>query len=230
VTEIEIPLQGGRTTAGVVRVGDTVRRPVGANSAFVHRLLRHLEAQGFSAAPRFLGIDAIGREILSFLPGEVPDELADFSLAQIANAALLRRSFHDATAGSGLTEGHEVVCHGDFSPCNCVFDYGIPSAMIDFDASRPGRRLDDLGYAAWLWLRLGDADLAADFQALRIAAFFRTYGTLDLDNALPAILDAQTEIAQRRGTPPEVVLWAERSREWVTSNLEKMSSTLKRAI
>jgi hypothetical protein len=230
VTEIEIPLQGGRTTTGVVRIGDTVRRPVGANSTFVHRLLRHLETQGFSAAPRFLGIDALGREILSFLPGDVPDELGDFSLAQIARAAHLLRSFHDATARSGLTEGHEVVCHGDFSPCNCVFNQGIPLAMIDFDASRPGRRLDDLGYAAWLWLRLGDADLSADFQASRIVEFFRAYATVDLDNALAAILDAQSELVQRPGTPREVALWAQRSREWIVSNFEVMSSTLKRAV
>jgi hypothetical protein len=230
VTEIEIPLQGGRTTTGVVRIGDTVRRPVGANSAFVHRLLRHLEVHGFGAAPRFLGIDAFGREILSFLPGDVPDELGDFSLPQIAHAARLLRSFHDATARSGLTAGREVVCHGDFSPCNCVFDHGIPFAMIDFDASRPGRRLEDLGYATWLWLRLGDADLAADFQALRIAEFFRAYAAVDLDDALPAILGAQSEIVQRHGTPHEVVLWAKRSREWVTSNVETMSSALKRAV
>ncbi|MFF1916255.1 hypothetical protein ACFVYE_32640 [Streptomyces sp. NPDC058239] len=40
--ELEIPLTGGRITKGVVRVGDTVRRPVGPHSPFVHRLLRHL--------------------------------------------------------------------------------------------------------------------------------------------------------------------------------------------
>ncbi|MFG1755530.1 hypothetical protein [Streptosporangium sandarakinum] len=50
----EIPLVGGDVTEGVVRVGDTVRRPVGPNAPLVHALLRHLE----EGAPRFLGIDA----------------------------------------------------------------------------------------------------------------------------------------------------------------------------
>lgn len=57
----EVPLAGGRTTEGVVRVGDTVRRPTKARAPFVHELLRHLEARGFSGAPRFLecyGLDA----------------------------------------------------------------------------------------------------------------------------------------------------------------------------
>ena len=227
MTEIEIPLLGGRTTAGVVRVGDTVRRPTGSNAAFKHRLLRQLEAQGFPGAPRFLGIDALGRETLSFLPGDVPDELGDFTLSQIQRAARLLRSFHDATLHTDLTDGHEVVCHADFGPCNCVFEQGVPVAMIDFDVSRPGRRLDDLGYSAWLWLRLGDADLDAEFQATRIAEFFRAYdAAFDLGNALTAILGAQSEIAQRAGTPHEVAVWAERSRDWMLSNFQALSSGL----
>jgi hypothetical protein len=44
----EVPLLGGRITPGVVRVGDTVRRPVGPHSTFVHALLHHLEHVGFS--------------------------------------------------------------------------------------------------------------------------------------------------------------------------------------
>jgi len=65
----EIPLLGGWVNVGVVRVGDTVRRPIGPNSPFVHELLDHLERVGFDSAPRFLGIDDLGREIVSFLPG-----------------------------------------------------------------------------------------------------------------------------------------------------------------
>ncbi|MGC3860229.1 hypothetical protein ACPSM1_08585 [Micromonospora chersina] len=40
--DAEQPLAGGRLTAGVVRVGDTVRRPASPASGFVARLLAHL--------------------------------------------------------------------------------------------------------------------------------------------------------------------------------------------
>ena len=52
----EIPLADGSMTT-VVRVGDTVRRPVGRWTPAVHSLLRHLEAVGFEGAPRVLGFD-----------------------------------------------------------------------------------------------------------------------------------------------------------------------------
>ena len=69
--QAEIPLAGGDVTEGVVRVGDTVRRPVGLHSPLVHALLAHLESVGFAGAPRFLGVDEAGREVLSYIDGEV---------------------------------------------------------------------------------------------------------------------------------------------------------------
>jgi hypothetical protein len=43
----EIPLSGGQLTPGIIRVGNTVRRPSKGNAAFVHDLLLFLEGQGF---------------------------------------------------------------------------------------------------------------------------------------------------------------------------------------
>jgi hypothetical protein len=77
--EQEIALTGGRTTTGVVRIGNTIHRPIRARAAFVHELLSHLGAREFDGAPRFLGVDSLGREALSFLRGDVPPELGDFS-------------------------------------------------------------------------------------------------------------------------------------------------------
>ncbi len=64
VTQQEIPLLGGNTST-VVRVGDTVRRNAGPWTPAVHALLRHLEYVGFTGAPRALGMDEQGREVLS---------------------------------------------------------------------------------------------------------------------------------------------------------------------
>src|SRR5579859_5623069 len=100
--EHEIPLPGGDVTDGIVRVGDTVRRPQGPHSPLVHAVLQHLERQGFDGAPRFLGIDEKGREVLSFVEGEVagrpaPAWLADE--ARLVSLARLVRRLDDAMAG-----------------------------------------------------------------------------------------------------------------------------------
>jgi hypothetical protein len=91
-----------------------VRRPPKGNAAFVHDLLLFLEDQDFPFAPRFLGMDEQGQEILSYLEGEIWPEsgssLPDDLLEQAARAI---RSFHDTTAGSRLLQAHEIVAHHD---------------------------------------------------------------------------------------------------------------------
>ena len=122
-------LTGGRTTLEVVRIGNTVRRPLSGDATFAHKCLLHLESVGFDEAPRLLGIDDSGREILSFLPGSVPINLGQYTDDQLEMAAGLLRRFHDATATMALIResGCEVACHNDWSPTNTVFSSGKTS-------------------------------------------------------------------------------------------------------
>lgn len=222
--EQEFALIGGRTTSGVVRIGDTVRRPIRGQATFAHELLNHLERRGFSGAPRFLGIDSAGREILSFIPGSVPRELGAFSDIQLAAAARLLRQLHDTTLDCPLRDGHEVVCHGDASPCNCVFVEGRPLAFIDFDEAHPGSRIEDLGYASWLWIDIGNDDLSADLQGARIADFFRSYG-LGSAHAIDSITLAQTALSERTDSSG-VREWSNNCRAWVEHNRDALTAAI----
>jgi hypothetical protein len=224
----EVPLTGGRVTAGVVRIEETVRRPLGAHSPFVHGVLRHLEARALPGVPRLLGIDAQGREILSFLHGDVPSELGNFSDRQLAAAARLLRQLHDAAADCDLRGDRETICHGDPGPCNCVFVDGMPVGMIDFDAARPGLRREDVGYAAWLWLSIGDGRFAPESQGRRLAVFVEAYAALDLSDAVPAILAVQEEFATRPDVPANVRQWARTCKGWLESHLAEVQRGLLR--
>jgi hypothetical protein len=159
VTGTETPLDGGNMSSGVVRVGDTVRRPAGAWTPAVHALLAHLHDAGFRGAPRPLGIDEHGREVLSFVPGTVAwpghFHLLDGD-GQLRRAARLVREFHDAVAGftpppgarwQALmpADGDEIIAHHDLAPWNLVI--GDQWAFIDWDTAAPGTRLWDLAYA-----------------------------------------------------------------------------------
>ncbi|MFF4232468.1 aminoglycoside phosphotransferase family protein [Streptomyces sp. NPDC001820] len=158
-----------------------MRRPVGPHSPFVHRLLRHLEVIGSDAAPRLLGTDAKGREILSFQHGEAPTAFRarDWSPAQITAAAQLLRRLHDAIAGTPIAGGEETACHNVFSPLNVAFVDGLPVSAFDFDQAAPRPRTRDLAYAAWLWLLGADIDGHLDCQLALLRTFLDTYGLAD---------------------------------------------------
>jgi Ser/Thr protein kinase RdoA (MazF antagonist) len=143
---VATPLTGGRITKGVVRIGDTVRRPA---VPFTAELLRLLD--GLDIVPRYLGLDDDGRDVFTYLDGWVPARFEHWTDEQIAAVGRLLRAFHDATRGSRLAGHHDVVCHHDPGPNNFVFRDGVPVALIDFDTAEPGSLLEDIGYAAWTW-------------------------------------------------------------------------------
>jgi hypothetical protein len=163
----------------VVRVGGTVRRPVGPHSPLVHALLAHLEAAGFDGAPRFLGIDRAGREVLSYIEGEVagrprPPWIADE--ARLASVGRLVRAYDDAAAsfvpppdalpgvqpaeprGIPLAPAYppELIGHVDITPENVVFRGGRAHALIDFDLAKPATRADEMFNAMQWWAPLAD--------------------------------------------------------------------------
>ena len=217
--ELEVPLSGGRLTAGVVRIGDTVRRPTGPHSPFVHRLLRHLDAVGFEAASRLLGVDEQGREVLSFIDGWVPPNLEPSPDETVAVAARLLRRLHDATAGSELAGEHEVVCHNDPSPCNYVFVDGRPVAFIDFDHAASGDPLRDIAYAGWLWTISADDGPSLSEQARRLRLMADAYVLPDTSVLLDAVLLRQEEnhaaaLARSQSPDPAVAEYGHASAIW----------------
>ena len=73
----EIPLKGGRSTNGVVRVGDTLRRPHKQESEFANSVLKYLEKQGYPYSQRYFGLDECGRDTFAFIEGYVPGEIGN---------------------------------------------------------------------------------------------------------------------------------------------------------
>jgi len=216
----EIPLTGGWVTAGIVRVGDTVRRPQTERSAFVRELLRLLEGVGFEAAPRYLGIDDDGRDVLSFVEGDVPSDVSGIAWLdpQLRASAELLRTFHDATEGSALAGAEEVVCHGDFGPWNLVWRSGLPVAIIDFDDARPGTRREDVGYALWKHLGLGALRLDGSRQGARLEVFLDAYGETIRD-PVGAIVEAQEWLQRKLAAGLDAVAKIEHEKAWVLEHL-----------
>ncbi|GAB3213743.1 phosphotransferase [Marinactinospora thermotolerans] len=228
----EEPLSGGNVSAGVVRVGDTVRRPAGPWTPAVHALLDHLHSVGFHAAPRALGLDERGREVLSYCPG-VPTWPERFDLME-PRSALTRvghiiRDFHDAVAGFTPPPGarwrvlypqagDEIIAHHDLAPWNLIA--GTDSwAFIDWDTAAPGTRLWDLAYAVVSFVPLSaEPALRRGDPVERMRALVEGYGLEDEDDRRRLIgLTAERARAMHdllaeqaaRGNAPWERLWRE---------------------
>jgi Ser/Thr protein kinase RdoA (MazF antagonist) len=230
----EIPLAGGNVSAGVVRVGATVRRPAGPWTPAVHALLAHLHEAGFHAAPRPLGLDERGREVLEFVPGTTvwPDRFDEVEpWARLARVGRTIRQFHDAVAGFTPPPdavwqvvippeddgGGEIIAHHDLAPWNLVTD-GASWTFIDWDSAGPGSRLWDLAYAVKAFVPLSaDPGWQRPDAAARVRILADAYGLDEEQRRRLAPMLARRSRAMydllaaghANGTQPWARLWAE---------------------
>jgi hypothetical protein len=223
----EVSLGGNLNQA--VRVGDTVRRRAGPWTPAVHALLRYLESVGFEA-PRVLGTDGAGREVLAYIPGEsfaggenpVPDRVLDEE--HLVSAARLLRQYHDVVAQFQAPPGatwrltaptrYELICHNDWSPWNALFRDESLAVFLDWDLAGPGSRLWDVANSAACWVTLFSASKLFGLaeRARRLRLFCDAYGLEDRSEVLATIRLRNDHVARfiearaRAGEPGFVTL------------------------
>ena len=193
----EEALMGGLITFPV-RIQGNVHRESGPWTPSVHALLRHLEDAGFDGAPRVVGFDDVGREVLTYVDGE-PGSLRfpQGLLHQHGLMALGRfiRRFHDAVTafvpapdavyriGARPLGPGEIVCHGDLGYWNTVWRGDEVVGLIDWDTAEPAPPLRDVAVAAMTTVPMHDDEWAVRVGFLppldrraRLAAFCAGYG------------------------------------------------------
>jgi Phosphotransferase enzyme family len=217
----------------VVRIGDTVRRPLGPWSAAVHGLLRHLEAAAFPA-PRVVGAQG-DCEVLSWIEGESGVN----GWARIVPEAGLRRwggllrRYHDAVrgyrpapgtewaSGLGTCGPGEIICHGDFGPWNAVWQGDEIAGLIDWDMAGPAAPIFDIAYALDYAVPFRDDEESMRWmrhqeppdRRHRIETFCTAYGMPVPDDIVARVADQQRVTAEncaalaRRGVEPQAT-WA----------------------
>lgn len=214
----ETPFPDGNV-GGAVRVGDTVRRPTGPWTAAVHSLLNFLGDAGLDGIPRVVGIDDVGREVLTFLPGHGVDTEAEIvSDAVLAQAVRWLRRYHDTVSqyrpegviawrnGTRALAASEIICHHDPGVYNWIVSDAAFVGMVDWDMAGPGRPLDDLAFMAWTAVPL-ISEVPVRDAARRLRLMADTYGGV---SALSIVRHADVRMTracetiaagQRRGDP-----------------------------
>jgi hypothetical protein len=73
----------------------------------------------------------------------------------------------------------------------------MPFALIDVDGAHPGKREEDVGYAAWMWLHIGTRWVAPEEHGSNLVDFVAAYDAAATWNPLVAVLEAQKVCVNR---------------------------------
>jgi phosphotransferase family enzyme len=185
----------GGNVGRVWRFGDTVHRATGPWTPAVHALLDYL-APRLPHIPRVIGFDESGREILTFLPGEVVniDDGDALSPAQLLSLVTWTRHLHRAAAGFTHpgpwrffdVESPTLIGHNDIAPYNACFDGDELVGVFDWDLAGPTTALLELAFIAWNCVPLW-SDVGPDRAAERLELIASTYGPLSPLEILHAV-------------------------------------------
>jgi hypothetical protein len=160
-----VPLIGDGVTQGIVRIGNTVRRPIRPMTATVQAYLRHLHGNGFTDVPMPLGRDGGAREVLSFVPGDLPAEPLPAWCGRedvlVALARLIRRLHRapkswEPPAGAICPRPPNWLATPTTARATWSSAMGLPAALIDFDLAKPTTRLAEVANALRYWAPLCD--------------------------------------------------------------------------
>ncbi|MBN2730587.1 MAG: phosphotransferase [Bacteroidales bacterium] len=154
-------LEGGLMNAPTL-LDNKVYRQITKSTETIHQLLKHARSKGINWIPEPISFD-LNTEVLSYIKGEVPHEMPSWIWNQsvLTQVALRMREWHDATVdfecdnpkwSFDTNTEHQVICHNDFAPYNCVFVHGDFVGLFDFDLCSPGSRLWDMSYTAYRYI------------------------------------------------------------------------------
>ena len=216
----------------IIRMGNTVHRPVKWWTPAVHGLLKYLEGVGFKYSPRVLGFDEQGREILNFIDGDSGKAgwekiVTDDGLRKYTR---LLREYHDAVSAyrpscdsvwayskGGVKEG-EIICHGDFGVWNIVWRNDKPVGIVDWDFVVPAKPKYDILYALEYSTPFRDDETCLKWHHFpeipdrkhRIQVFAKAYGVTDLGNVVDEVSELMIKVGKyeeglaKQGLQPQV--------------------------
>ncbi|TDB83685.1 aminoglycoside phosphotransferase family protein [Actinomadura sp. KC216] len=181
------------------RDGRMVRHPAQAWTSTVHAFLRHLEDEGFPAAPRVVGsgFDDAGNEVLTWLDGDIfarsvwPDPEQSMH-----DVGAMLRSLHEASRTftpppdarwmpwTLHTDAPDaLISHGNVAPWHVVFRDGRPGGLIGWEYAGPVDPIEEVAVTGWYCAQLFDDDVAEEIglpdaatRAGWFASFLDGYG------------------------------------------------------
>lgn len=169
----EVVLRGGRNNH-VIKEDALIKRDIKGNQKLFKDFFQFLTNQNFTFIPKYFG-ERNNQNVFEYTKGFVPENIGRTNITQLKSFMKIIRQMHDLSII--FTKSNKVVCHGDLSPCNVVFEDDKIKAIIDWDSIYIGDRHEDISYILWLWVNIGSHHKPIDLMINEIKQALDAYGS-----------------------------------------------------
>lgn len=156
-----IKLTNGRSGMKVYRDNDYVYKPTNNIQNLMTKLLNEFDKENFKYHQSLIETKDNYNKF-TYIKGYNPNDIGRTTNEQFYEVMNILRDFHGIS--QNIASVDNVICHGDLSPNNSVFDGDKIVGIIDYDSLYEGSKFEDIAYLIFTWLDIGDS--YRDFRKL----------------------------------------------------------------
>lgn len=169
-------LNGGKSGKLVYKRFNKLYKQKDNSNSSSDKILQFLETKNIDFVPKYLGENK-NYYIYSYLKGKTKP-IVSMEYNQICKIIDMIKKIQ--TVSFDYTKNDQVICHGDLSQMNVVFDRNdLPKYIIDWDGAYLGSPLDDICYILILWVNIGSL---SDDNNMLIDKLSKVIKYCDFDN------------------------------------------------
>lgn len=145
-------LKGGKSGLKVFKFFNRLYKEKKNFNPIVNRVLNYLEQKNINFVPKFLK-ETKRYNVYTYTEG-LTQPIVSMDVNQIFKIIDMVKEIQKVS--KDFTNSDLVICHGDLSQMNVVFDNkNLPKFIIDWDGVYLGNWLDDICYILILWVNIG---------------------------------------------------------------------------
>lgn len=213
-----IPMQGGRNNT-VLKSGSIIKRKIKGNQPLFKAYFEFLKRKQFNYIPLFIE-EKENHNFFEYAKGFVPDNVGRTNLNQLIEFMKIIRKMHDLS--TEFTKSDQVICHGDLSPCNVVFQGDKINAILDWDNLYIGNREEDISYVLWLWINIGSHYKSIQVMVDEMKLALRAYGNGIDSYKLKLVENLQHRMSMVTKQISKTSPYYENIKNWVKESIEKI--------
>lgn len=204
-----------------------------SNNVIEYEFLNYMQSVGYNKVPKIIEINKNGRDIFTYIPGNVAKYVFEMSKEEIEEVLFELKKINSLSRKK--LNKNMVYVHGDLSPQNVVFKDNELVGIIDWDSCYVGPDYYDFIYIFWTWCNVGSYNRNNEEIFTKLKEMLKIYEAdfmfkKDFANKIREVMESRLKNLNKNDTYYErIYQWVKWSEVWVDLYEDRIKEEIENA-